>query len=132
MRRIEHFDSLSASHLSFKCRYVGSAFYLSDRIFLIEKEQLTRNEITETILFPTQRNKVGRLSGLILGVSSSEERRIACSRVFLEWLGTSINIRKALKPCGLFDPRAREIDPQISTQIDNTMSSTPLFYTTRS
>lgn len=105
------------------------AHFLEDRIFLVDTETLTGNEITETILFPTRRNKVGRLTGPTLGVSSGDQRRIACSRVLLEWLGHDVDLRKALRSCGLFDPDAPEIDSTIRDLIDNAASAdTPLFY----
>jgi transcriptional regulator with XRE-family HTH domain len=129
VRRIEHFQHHDHPDASFKCRYVGAAFYLNDRIFITETETLTGNEITETILFPTYRNKVGKLAGLVLGVSAGDQREIACSRVVLEWLGTEIDLRRAIRSCGLYDPPSPEIGPHTRAQIDNSVKgASPLFY----
>jgi len=62
---------------------------------------------------------VARLSGLMLGVSSSNQRSIACARVVFEYLGKSIDVRKAMRLCGLFDPKRDDIDPTILKVIDN-------------
>lgn len=85
----------------------------------MDYESLTGNEIAQTILFPTYKNRVGRLTGLMLGVSSSNQRRIACTRILFEWLGNRIDLRKALSACGLFDPDDSSIDPWIINAIDN-------------
>jgi transcriptional regulator with XRE-family HTH domain len=128
-RRIEHFSNQERTDAAFKCRYSGAALFLEDRIFLIDSETLTNNEITQTILFPSRRNKIARLTGLIMGVSSGNQRRIACSRVLLEWLGAEIEIRPALANCGLFAPDAPAIPRSIRDMIDNTMPpGAPLFY----
>ncbi|HJV53493.1 MAG TPA: helix-turn-helix transcriptional regulator [Noviherbaspirillum sp.] len=117
--RLERFPQYANLDESYKCKYVGATFYLNDRIFLIDYESLTGNEIAQTILFPTYKNKVARLSGLMLGVSSSNQRAIACARVVFEFLGKSIDTRAAMRLCGLFDPRDGEIDPTILKVIDN-------------
>lgn len=127
-RKIEHVCGPPGLPVTFKFRYIGAAFFLNDRIFLVDTESLTQNEITEMILFPTFKNKVGRLSGLLLGVSSGDYRRIACSRFVLDWLGTRVNLRNAVKACGVFDPDSGAIDPSVVAAIDNTSPGGPLFY----
>ncbi|HKX44635.1 MAG TPA: helix-turn-helix transcriptional regulator [Burkholderiaceae bacterium] len=118
-RRAERFPRASASGSTFRCHYSGAVVSLDGRIFLVDREVLTQNEVTETILYPTHRNRVSRLSGLVLGVSSRADRRIACSRVLLEWLGTTINVRRALRQCGLFKASSAEIDDSVKQAIDN-------------
>lgn len=117
--RLERFPQRVALGQTYKCKYLGGAFYLNDRIFLIDYESLTGNEICQTILFPTYKNKVARLSGLVMGVSSGNQRSIACARIVFEFLGKDIDLRKAVRACGLFDPHAGDIDPSILKVIDN-------------
>lgn len=129
--RIERFPQQADFGGTYKCKYVGAAFHLNDRIFLVDYEALTSNEIVQTVLFPTYKNKVVRLSGLMLGVSSNSQRAIVCARVLFEFLGTSIDVRKAMRLCGLFDPKQGNIDPAILEAIDNTQSKDQHhFYTT--
>ena len=110
---------------TYKCKYVGAAFYLNDRIFLIDYESLTANEISQTILFPTYKNKVTLLSGLVIGVASSNQRAIACARIAFEFLGTEVDIRSAVRLCGLFDPNDGAIDSTILRVIDNSTYNDP-------
>ncbi|MEJ1160735.1 XRE family transcriptional regulator [Prosthecomicrobium sp. N25] len=85
-------------------RYAGAALHLGDRIFLVGSETLNNTEITEAILYPTHKNRVGRLTGLLIGVSSANRRDIVCSRLVFDWLGTEIDLRRALRACGIFPP----------------------------
>jgi hypothetical protein len=100
---------------------MGSAFYLNDRIFLVDYESTSLSEITQTVLFPDYKKKVQRLSGLILGVSAGNQRPIACARIVFEYLGANIDLRKALHKCGILDPKVAEIDPTILRVIDNSV-----------
>lgn len=117
--RLERFPRHENLDQTYKCKYIGGTFYLNDRIFLVDYESLTGNEIAQTVLFPTYKNKVARLSGLMLGVAANNQRSIACARVLFEFLGKSIDVRKALSQCGLFDPQQDDIDPTILKVIDN-------------
>lgn len=119
--RFERFPQRAQLGETYRCKYLGCAFYLNDRIFLVDYEALTGNEITQTVLFPAYKRKVKRLSGLILGVSSGNQRPIACARIVFEFLGQDINIRKAARQCGILDPREGNIDPTILTVIDNSV-----------
>lgn len=82
--------------------YRGLAHFLTDRIFLTDYETLTGLEMTQTILFPSFKNRVTRLTGLKLGVSGSGERMPCCARVVYEYLGPVIEVRRALRLCGLY------------------------------
>jgi transcriptional regulator with XRE-family HTH domain len=117
--RLERFPQHANLDDTHKCKYLGASFFLNDRIFLVDYESLSGNEITQTVLFPTYKNRVARLSGLMLGVASSSPRAIACARVVFEYLGREIDVRRAMRLCGLFDPAAGVIDPTILKVIDN-------------
>lgn len=100
-------------------RYLGLVHLLGDRIFLSDHETLTGLEMTQTILFPSYRNRVTRLTGLRLGVSGSGERTPCCARVVYEYLGRSVNLRQALRLCGLYAPDAPGIDEATRRAIAN-------------
>jgi transcriptional regulator with XRE-family HTH domain len=117
--RFERFPPNATLEGTSRCRYLGGAFYLNDRIFLVDYETLSGNEMVQIVLFPSYKNKVARLSGLMLGVASSHERSIGCARVVFEFLGRSIDLRKAMRQCGLFDSKEADIDPTILKAIDN-------------
>ncbi|SHE84006.1 Helix-turn-helix domain-containing protein [Microbulbifer donghaiensis] len=109
----------------YKSRYKGMLFFLSERIFLIGYEALTRNEIAQTILYPTYKSRVSYLSGLKLGVSASDRREPVCTKVVLESLGRNISVRSALKLCGVFGPDSEEINRNIRESIRATANEGP-------
>lgn len=104
-------------------RYLGMVHFLTDRIFMSDYESITGNEMTQTILFPSFRNRITRLSGLRIGVSGSGERMPCCARVIYEYLGPQIDIHKALRLCGLYDPYSPDIDPTLREAVFNRMGS---------
>ncbi|PWQ94251.1 helix-turn-helix domain-containing protein [Leucothrix arctica] len=115
--RLAEFESEKAYHGIYK----GVAHFLSDRIFLSDYETLTDHEITQTILFPSFKNRVSRLTGLKLGVSGTGERMPCCARVLYEHIGMRVNIRKALALCGLYELDSPEIDQTILNSVSNGM-----------
>jgi transcriptional regulator with XRE-family HTH domain len=111
--------------------YLGMANFLVDRIFMVDYESLTQHEISQTILFPTFKNRISQLKGLKIGVSGSGERMPICTRVIYEYLGTSINIPKAFSLCGLYELSSTEVDDSIKRAIKNEMSSDEIHFRAR-
>ncbi|MBV1788334.1 helix-turn-helix domain-containing protein [Marinobacterium sp. D7] len=108
------------------CHYRGIAINLCDRIFLMDYETLTINEITQTVLFPSYKSQLTRLFGVKIGVSSKSHREPACTRVMYQFLGESIDFRKHFRHCGLYQPD--EVDADIREAIDNRQErDNPLF-----
>lgn len=99
--------------------YLGLAHLLTDRIFLNDYETLTGLEMTQTILFPSFRNRVIRLTGLKLGASGSGERMPCCARVVYDFLGRAVDVRRALKQCGLFGVDSPEIPEDVRQAVRN-------------
>lgn len=112
-------------------RYQGAAFMLSDRLFLVDYETLNRHELTQTILFPSFRNRLTRLTGLRIGVSDNSERMPCCTRVLYEYLGTSVRVRKALAMCGLLEPDNEGLDPAILAAVRNDMTEDEIHFRAR-
>lgn len=109
------------------CLYDGILTNLCDRIFLLDVESLTENEITQTILFPSYRSQIKQLHGLKLGVSSRSHRYPACTRVLYDFIGKSINFKSAFKHCGLYE--SDDVDVKIIASINNNKDpDAPLFY----
>ncbi|MFT5722404.1 MAG: transcriptional regulator with XRE-family HTH domain [Motiliproteus sp.] len=119
-RRIERLKSPDGG-TTFHARYLGCAFFLSERIFMVDYESLTGNELTQTILSPTYKSRISRLSGLRLGVSDSS-RDPACVRVAYDYLGTQVDLRKALRLCGLYAAESPLFDDRLKQLIDNKMN----------
>lgn len=107
--------------------YFGNAINLGDRIFMMDYESITENEMTQTILFSSYKSQLKYLSGLKIGVSSRSQREPACTRVLYEYIGKQINFKKAFRLCGLFNEQI--INENILKKIDNTlMRDEPVFW----
>ncbi|WP_457925577.1 XRE family transcriptional regulator [Pseudomonas aeruginosa] len=100
-----------------RCRYLGAAFQLQDRVFLIDYESLTLNEMSQTILIPSFKSRITRLNGLKMGVSSGDRRTPACSRVVWEYLGAEINRINAYRQVRLYRPDDPRIDEDIRQRL---------------
>jgi len=111
--------------------YLGMANFLVDRIFMVDYESLTKHEISQTILFPTFKNRISQLKGLKIGVSGSGERMPICTRVIYEYLGASINVKKALSLCGLYNLDSVEIDESIRQSVTNEMAEHEVHFRAR-
>ncbi|MFD1384901.1 helix-turn-helix transcriptional regulator [Rhodanobacter aciditrophus] len=99
--------------------YKGVVQFLGDRIFLHDYETLTNLEMTQTVLYPTFKNRVDRLTGLRLGVSGSGERMPCCTRVMLEFIGKEIKRNKVMPMLGLYDYDDEALDDDIRLSIKN-------------
>lgn len=100
-----------------RCRYLGAAFYLQDRLFLIDYESLTGNEMSQTILIPSFKSRITRLNGLKTGVSSGDLRTPACTRVVWDYLGAEINRVNAYRQVMLYSPDDPRIDADIRQRL---------------
>ena len=103
----------------FVYKYEGVALYLRERIFLIDRESLTGNEISQSILYPSYKNRVSLLPGLILGTSGKGSREPICSRILLEFLGPSVNSKACLRQCGLYAAGSKVLSETIVQAIEN-------------
>ncbi|MGI9381991.1 MAG: helix-turn-helix domain-containing protein [Methyloligellaceae bacterium] len=118
-QRMENMARLRDRTPRVKCKYRGLAFYLNDRIFLVDFDSLTGNEISQTVLYPNYQSQLTRLAGLKLGVSASPRREPLCARVVLESLGRSTDVKSALRKCGLLEQNDPDLDSQIGAMIVN-------------
>lgn len=100
-------------------RYTGVAVKLADRIFLVDHETLNGYEVTQTILFPSFRSQVTRLTGLKLGVADNSERMPCCVRVLYERLDEQVGPRQALAQCGLLALDDPGLDPELLAAVRN-------------
>lgn len=105
-----------------RCRYLGAAFQLQDRLFLVDYESLTINEMSQTILIPSYKSRITRLNGLKTGVSSGDRRNPACTRVVWEYLGPEINRISAYRQVKLYRPD----DPRIDDDVRQRLAVAPL------
>lgn len=108
-------------------RYVGIAYYLQDRLFLIDYESLTSNEISQTILIPSFKSCITRLNGLKMGVSAADHRTPACSRVVWEYLGREIDQVDAYRRVRLYSMDDPTVDDDLRGRLAQTQVVDGLF-----
>ena len=101
-------------------KYTGAAFYLGERIYILEYESLMRTSITALTLYPSYKNRLDYLIGVQTGGPTRRGRRPAASLVLLEYLGRHVDLRRAMRKLGLFDED--EIDERIRGKIRNRMA----------
>lgn len=118
-RRMERLARLDSRTGVPRCSYRGTAIFLNERIFFVDYEQLTGNELSQTILFPSYKNRLGRLAGLKLGVSAAGGHEPVAVRTVLEFLGPRIDVRKALQQCGLLQKNDPSLDAELLERINN-------------
>ncbi|WP_447800908.1 helix-turn-helix domain-containing protein [Pseudomonas kilonensis] len=117
--RNERLQSRVPGKEDFECyRYMGIVYYLQDRVFLIDYETLTSNEISQTILIPSFKSKITRLNGLRLGVSACDHRTPVCSRVVWDFLGTDIDFNIAYHRVRLYQADTEEIDDDLKARLN--------------
>jgi len=75
---------------------------VGDRLHMIDQETITGNELTQTILYPSYRNRVTHLVGLAIGVSGANAHQPSATRVILEYVGRSVDLRPAIDGCRLY------------------------------
>jgi len=117
-KRVERFlEGDGSDRHVFLVKYAGYLMYLRDRIYIVENEMLNREEVSETILYPGYRNHVTWLSGLNIGVSTSDDRRIGCGRVLYQHLGRKVDLRRALRSSGRYDVQSDEVPDTVRDQL---------------
>ena len=100
-------------------KYEGMAFQLADRIQIVEYETKETNSITAMTLYPSYRHRIDVLMGVQTGGPTRRGRKPGASRVAMEFLGTSVNLRRALRQTGLFHPEDKALRPEIVESIAN-------------
>jgi len=117
IERLSLVDSDDQTGFLYKIK--GVVIGLGNRIFISGYEQVLKNELAHLILFPTYKNKVVQLSGLMLGVSGSDSREPVCQRVFFSYIGKAVNHKEAMKSCGIYDEDSEDLDPQVRSKVKN-------------
>lgn len=117
---IEHLSLAGTSRSDgFIYKIKGVVLGLGNRIFVSGYEQIMKNELVHLILYPTYKNRVSQLSGLLLGVSGADSREPVSQRVLFSYLGKHVSHRAALRECGIYEADADEVGPAIRAHVEN-------------
>lgn len=98
-------------------RYEGVAYYLGDRLFLIDYESLATSEINQTILIPSFKTRNARLNGLKMGVTACDHRVPVCSRVVWSSLGTKACGPEAFRKVREYRDDDQELDSDLKARL---------------
>ncbi|MGR3570531.1 helix-turn-helix domain-containing protein [Brevirhabdus sp.] len=101
-------------------KYEGMAFFLGERITVVENEAMLSSSITQMMLYPSYTAGIDYLLGIQTGGPLKRGRKPAASRVLLDYLGQNVDPRRALAQCGLFEPD--DLDPRIVNLLRNEMA----------
>lgn len=96
----------------FLSKYNGQAAFLGNRIFIVEYQSSARDAIVETVLYPSGRSQLTFLQGITFGISSHQRNPYMARSVF-QYLGSTIDLKRAMKSVGLIDPRVGKINPHV-------------------
>ncbi|WP_285412661.1 helix-turn-helix transcriptional regulator [Pseudomonas sp. lyk4-40-TSB-59a] len=99
-------------------RYEGVAYYLGDRLFLIDYESLATSEINQTILIPSFKTRNARLNGLKMGVTACDHRIPVCSRVVWSSLGTKACGQDAFRKVREYCDDDQELDSDLKARLE--------------
>ncbi len=102
----------------FLSKYAGQAAWLGNRIFVVEYQELAKDAIVETVLYPMSRSRLTYMRGVTFGVSSQRRHPYMAKSVW-KYLGPNADLKEALKMVGLYDPESRIIDPQVRKYLGN-------------
>lgn len=83
-------------------KYIGILCIVGDRLHVLEEEVIFQNVISQTILYPSFTKQVRHLVGIHTSIADLNRRTPAASRVVLEFLGRSVDLRATLRQCGQF------------------------------
>ena len=120
IERISGDNPLLGGRLTIK--YHGVLFFLADRLFLVESEPELNSTISETVLTPSYRPNNPYMSGLTICASSCAAHQPGSARTVVESLGKNVDIRKAMRQCGLFHHTDERIPKKIKLAITNVIA----------
>jgi hypothetical protein len=99
-------------------KYIGILCLVGDRLHIIEEEVIVQNVLSQTILYPSFTKQVRHLMGIHTSIADLNRRTPAASRVVLEFLGQSVDLKAALRACGQF--AAESIPPFVLENLAST------------
>ncbi len=107
------------THTPLIFKYNGLLLDFCDRLFLVERLQSKEGSLSQSVFAPLYRPGVRLMSGVANSVASSTGSDPAATRTVMEFIGTEIDLRAALKSCGLFHPEEGVVNPHVLAMIDN-------------
>jgi len=105
----------------FTHKYLGFAQMMENRLYIMDYQPLLQTMYSMTILYPSSRNKITELNGLVTSVSAGVSRKPYSSRIILSKLADGTDFRTALQACAVYPDDSPVIDPTIRSRVHNTI-----------
>lgn len=109
-------------------KYTGIMLMIGNRIHMLDQEALLGQELTHMILFPPYRNRISTLRGMKMGVTATDAHEPIASRVVLEKIGRTINLRQAMLRCGLYAPDSEGVPPSVLSYLGHLGGGDPVLF----
>ena len=104
-------------------KYDGLVTIKSNRLFIVEYESAVGQSLTTSILNCTFRSRVTLLTGITIGAATGRGRIPAAGRIVYDYLGKTIDRRRALAACGAYPEDSDTIAPEIRRLVTNQISA---------
>jgi transcriptional regulator with XRE-family HTH domain len=120
LKSIERLRMASSPGTSLVQKFIGAAFYVVDRIYILEYEAASRDLVSLTILYPSHRQQRPYLTGIILTIASGGNRQPFASRVVYERLGPNVDFREELRKSNVYPMESGELAPEVRARLNPT------------
>ncbi len=104
-------------NLSSVNKYNGFCFLSSQIIYIIEKEYLNNRGYIYTAMYPSFRNPVDLLNGLVLGMSGGNFRLPYSSQIVFERMEEAPDLRNAIAECGFLTADDESIPESVKARL---------------
>jgi len=100
-----------------RSRYKGMVTLRGNHIFIVEREVAHNGTIIETILTTSHRVQSRFLFGVGVSVAGQKQAAPYASRCVYRRLEEHLDIRAAVKACGVYPGHSRLVDPKVRTHL---------------
>ena len=101
------------TNIVYRSHLYGLLFLRGERVFIIESSKRAHDRFSETILYPTHGDKMKYMTGMSIGLTWHPKSEPYASRTIWRRANPSVDLRQAMRGCGLFRPSSTEIDPMV-------------------
>ena len=109
-------------------KYIGVLLLIGNRIHMLDQEGILGQELSHMVLFPPYRSKITTLRGMKMGVTATDAHEPISARVVLENIGRSVNVRRAMNGCGLYEAGSDGVPQSVLNYLGMVGSEEPVLF----
>ncbi|WP_420546686.1 helix-turn-helix domain-containing protein [Curvivirga sp.] len=110
-------------------KYSGVIVESSKRIAIHEKQITHGHSLHTSFLYSSEEGRPNFLTGLQMGILTVGSQEIQCVRTVWDFLGSDIDLRKALKNCGVIDANKVKVPDYVIDGTDNQLAPGDIYLT---